>query len=107
MARILLGKARITALEQQAFVPPMGLMYLAAVLREHGHEPRIYDAGTGWRDVARFAAAVEAFRPDVVGLSALTLEVYYRYLPLYRLDVAPSAAGAPDAGEAPAFGKDK
>lgn len=74
MARILLGKARITALEQQAFVPPMGLMYLAAALRERGHEPRIYEAGVDWRDAGRFAAAVAEFRPDVVGISALTLE---------------------------------
>lgn len=74
MARILLGKARITALEQRAFVPPMGLMYLAAALRERGHEPRIYETGHGWRDADRFRAAVEAFAPDVVGLSALTVE---------------------------------
>ncbi|MBI5478788.1 MAG: B12-binding domain-containing radical SAM protein [Deltaproteobacteria bacterium] len=76
MARILLAKARFTTFDQYTLVPPVGLMYLAAALRRAGHQVRIHDSGCQWRDQDRFRAALAAFRPDIVGLSAITVEAH-------------------------------
>lgn len=58
--------------EQQASSPyfPLGLLYLAGYVREHGHEVAIFD-GTFEPDEASFAAMLEHESPDIVGLSAL------------------------------------
>ncbi|MBI5478789.1 MAG: B12-binding domain-containing radical SAM protein [Deltaproteobacteria bacterium] len=74
MARILLAKARFTTFDQYGLVPPLGLMYLAAALRHAGHQVHIYESECRWRDLHRFRAALTAFRPDIVGLSAITME---------------------------------
>jgi len=74
MARVLLAKARYTTLDQSSVVPPLGPMYLASVLREAGHQVRIYESGYQWRNLIRFRQALEDFRPDVLGISAITFE---------------------------------
>lgn len=55
------------------YSPPVGLLYLAAVLRERtGHAVEVFD---DWQpaDLARrFDACLRRFRPTVVGISALT-----------------------------------
>ncbi len=108
MARVLLAHPLLLAErpdEQAAASPyfPLGVLYLAAWARDRGHEVRIYD-GTFEADRSSFAATVEAFDPDVVGLSCL--------LPLRdaALDFAAVAAeagafvvaGGPDATADPA-----
>lgn len=75
MARILLGKPRFLTPDQRGLVPPMGLLYLASVLRQAGHEVRLYDAVTDLdRAHPRFRQLVRTFAPDVVGLGAITFE---------------------------------
>lgn len=74
MARVLLAKARFTTPDQNSIVPPLGLMYIAGVLRQAGHEVSIFEAGYEWADTGRFRAAIEHFSPDVIGLSAITME---------------------------------
>ncbi len=73
-ARILLAKARHATFEQIAVVPPLGILYLASVLRARGHEVAVFDMRPGETDARRFVAALQAFRPEVVGLSAITFE---------------------------------
>ena len=74
MARVLLGKARCFGYGQQDLVAPLGVMYIASVLREAGHDVRIYDCGEDWNTPEVFRQALLAFRPDVIGLSAITYE---------------------------------
>lgn len=74
MPKILLTKARHTTVDNFAILPPLGVMYLAAVLREAGHEVSIYESGYYGRDLRPFRARLESFRPDVLGISALTIE---------------------------------
>ncbi len=52
--------------------PPLGIAYIASVLRKQGHEPRILDCpalGFSCRDIAE---AVEKFQPGLVGITAMT-----------------------------------
>ena len=49
---------------------PLGLLYLASYVREHGHEVTVFD-GTFEADESSFAEHLRAHRPQVVGLSAL------------------------------------
>jgi radical SAM superfamily enzyme YgiQ (UPF0313 family) len=73
MARILLAKARFND-GSSDLVMPLGIMYIASVLRESGHDVRIFDHGYREDGLARFRAALRDFQPAVVGLSALTSE---------------------------------
>lgn len=53
-------------------VPPLGLAYLAAVLRRAGYRVQVKDAlaeGLGWEE---FAAYLASERPDVLGLTGLS-----------------------------------
>lgn len=75
MARILLAKPRFFTADQRGLVPPMGLLYLGAVLRAAGHEVRLFDAAEDERPAyPAFRAAARAFAPDVVAFSAITFE---------------------------------
>jgi radical SAM superfamily enzyme YgiQ (UPF0313 family) len=58
--------------EQAAASPyfPLGILYLAAYVRERGHAVAIFD-GTFQEDDAAFAAALEREQPDLVGISLL------------------------------------
>lgn len=48
--------------------PPLGLMFIAAVLKEKGHTIRIFD-----RNIDFFIfTKIKKFKPDIVGISALT-----------------------------------
>ncbi len=74
MARVLLAKARCFGYGQQELAAPLGVMYIASVLREAAHAVRIYDCGEDWNKPDQFRQVLLAFRPDVVGLSGITFE---------------------------------
>lgn len=68
------GDWDLSALETHC--PPLGLLSLAAWLREHGHEPQVLDlASREWplEDVVGFVARES---PHVVGLSARTINIH-------------------------------
>jgi len=73
--RILLLKPRVSVAYDQVTVPPLGPLYLSAVLKKAGYaEVRVLhlDAlGLGEEDIEK---ELRAFKPDVVGLSAITAE---------------------------------
>lgn len=49
---------------------PLGLLYLAAYVRERGHQVAVFD-GTFAEGEADFVKALEEINPDIVGLTAL------------------------------------
>ena len=51
---------------------PLGLLYVAAVARELGHDVRVIDAYAQELNVEQVLAMIEAFSPHVVGFSTLT-----------------------------------
>src|SRR5450631_1850320 len=59
-------------MEQQLMTPyfPLGLLYLAATLREQDYSVAMYD-GTFEADYDSFARTMEAYQPRIVGITAL------------------------------------
>ena len=55
--------------------PPLGLAYLAAALQAAGVEVRVLDLVVFPYSEAALAQVLEKFRPDVVGLTAVTMNV--------------------------------
>ncbi len=73
MSRILLIKCGNLTRLNYAITPPMGLMYLASVLRKHGHHVKILDTRLNNNEI-NLKQIIYDFDPEVVGLSALTIE---------------------------------
>ena len=75
MARIALIKCEGLTGYRPEITPPLGAMYLASFLRGNGHDVMLSDARlhrkNGYRDIVEEAVR---FRPDIVGLSAITVE---------------------------------
>lgn len=57
---------------QRSAYPPLGLGYLAAYLRRAGHEVRIYSPMPYRPATERMFGELELFKPDLVGLTAVT-----------------------------------
>lgn len=55
--------------------PPLGLAYIAAFLREAGHDVAICDMRHGGHSREDFMAEVRSFRPDLMGLGLYTVTV--------------------------------
>ena len=51
---------------------PLGVGYLGTILKQQGHEVRIFDQNAEGLDDAAFLEVVEAFEPAVVGFSVIT-----------------------------------
>ncbi len=56
-------------------IPGFGMLVLAAVARQRGHEVVIFDAKGSGDTPAHVAEQLLAFRPDVVGFSATTISI--------------------------------
>lgn len=52
---------------------PLGLLYIAAVLEQHGHKVSVIDAAAERLDVPGTVRRVEATRPDVTGIGSTTV----------------------------------
>ncbi|MBI4699021.1 MAG: B12-binding domain-containing radical SAM protein [Nitrospirae bacterium] len=67
---------RVTLVNSQVLdgnnvVPPLGLMYIAAVLENAGHKVQIYDADPEFHD--SIVTEIKEFDPQLIGLSFLTV----------------------------------
>jgi len=59
--------------ENSSFQPPLGLLYIASYLRTQGdHEIRVIDSQVDRLSYEQLKAAIADWRPDIVGLTALT-----------------------------------
>ncbi len=56
-------------------IPPLGLAYLAAVLRDAGIEVKLLDLDLERNRLAELPDLIDGFKPDVVGLGGLTLQI--------------------------------
>lgn len=56
--------------------PPLGIQTLAPVLRERGHQVRLFDTCHPRMKAPQIAAAATAERPDLIGLSFLSATTY-------------------------------
>ncbi len=56
--------------------PPLGIETLAPVLRQHGHEVRLFDTCHPEMKVEHLTDAVKQERPDVIGISFLSTTSY-------------------------------
>lgn len=67
---------RVTLVNSQVLdgnnvVPPLGLMYIAAVLEKAGYTVQLYDADPEYHDA--IIKEIKTFKPDLIGLSFLTV----------------------------------
>lgn len=70
--RLLLLRAGGATLSHYNITYPMGLLYLGAAARQIGAEVRVIDCRFPWNGTQRVLHELAEFRPQVVGLSALT-----------------------------------
>jgi anaerobic magnesium-protoporphyrin IX monomethyl ester cyclase len=61
--------------ENEPSIPPLGLAYIAAVLREHRFAVNIIDFDLERDRLGALEQIVDAFQPSLVGISALTLQL--------------------------------
>lgn len=74
---VILFKSRSVVSKVTGVTPPLGLLYIAAYLRDRlGAEVRIIDATLEPEPLKALAAAARSSRPDAVGISALTPEAF-------------------------------
>jgi anaerobic magnesium-protoporphyrin IX monomethyl ester cyclase len=59
--------------ENSSFQPPLGLLYIASYLQKQGqHEIRVIDSQVDRLSYEELEAIITAWRPDIVGLTAMT-----------------------------------
>jgi len=55
--------------------PPLGILSLSSILREHGYEVRIWDAHAEGSGMPGVITQVKDFQPDMVGVTAMTIMI--------------------------------
>jgi radical SAM superfamily enzyme YgiQ (UPF0313 family) len=75
----------LTAKVEVPSIPPLGLAYLAAVLRENKHDARIIDYDLERDQIDSFEQTIHSYKPDIIGLSAMTLQINNAYLLAQRI----------------------
>ncbi len=56
-----------------AYSPPLGILYLSAILEREGHEVHVIDAEAERLSLAELAGRIKTINPDVIGITCLTL----------------------------------
>ena len=70
---------------RRGFLPPLGIGYIAAVLLQSGHQAQIIDAQVLGYTVDEILHEVDAYKPDVLGISFLTPQEDSAYSLIRRL----------------------
>lgn len=68
----LVGNDPVIIKDQQGVYPPLGILYIAAYMQDHGFEMSVIDAQAEDLNHAQVAERVEQIKPDVVGITAMT-----------------------------------
>ena len=91
--------------EKKGYFPPLGLAYIAAILRNHNHSVRIIDMNVETKDLEELEKICEKEQPDIVGISSATITYNTCINILKRIkNVIPSAiriVGGPHASILP------
>ncbi len=103
---VLLFKSRSMASKVTGSTPPLGLLYIAACLRERlNANVRVIDAGLAADPLNALLGAVRSAKPDVVGISALTAEAFLAHAAAAALKAAepdlPVVLGGPHPSSDP------
>jgi len=75
MSKVLLIKPRFLIVEFPFVTPPLGLLYISATLKEHGHEVKIHDCVMTDKHFDGLRRIVEEWQPDFIGISIIITEV--------------------------------
>ncbi len=76
MSKILLIKPRfLTDFEFKHITQPLGLMYIGAILKKAGHEPRIHDCAVDYKDLHILRRTIKEWKPDFIGISIMITEL--------------------------------
>lgn len=68
----LVGNDPVIIKDQQGVYPPLGILYIAAVLKNRGFEVHVIDAQATGDDHEEVAEKVLQMKPDLVGITAMT-----------------------------------
>ena len=72
--KVILDKSFSSIEEDRGFNPSLGVLFVAGYLEKHtGHEVRVIDAPVEALDAAGLKDRIADFRPDVVGITAMTM----------------------------------
>jgi hypothetical protein len=77
MSKILLIKPRFfdDFWFEESITQPMGLMYIGATLKKAGHETRLHDCGSDYKDLDILRRTIIDWRPDFIGISIIITEL--------------------------------
>jgi anaerobic magnesium-protoporphyrin IX monomethyl ester cyclase len=77
MSKILLIKPRLfdDFWFQESITQPMGLIYISAKLKKAGHETKIHDCGSDYKDLNRLKNTIKNWKPDFIGISIIITEL--------------------------------
>lgn len=75
MSKIFLIKPRYLTPGFQAITQPLGLLYIAACLREKGHQLKIHDCAEDHKDLRMLKNILNDWNPDFVGISIVVMEL--------------------------------
>jgi radical SAM superfamily enzyme YgiQ (UPF0313 family) len=75
----------LTAKVEVPSIPPLGLAYLAAVLREDKHDVQIIDYDLERDQIDSFEQTIHSYKPNIIGLSAMTLQINNAFLLAQRV----------------------
>ncbi|MCL4479085.1 MAG: B12-binding domain-containing radical SAM protein [Deltaproteobacteria bacterium] len=103
--KILFIKSRNINTKVIGITPPLGLMYVASYIRAtRGDDVRIFDISFHKAPLREIDRIIHEFEPDVIGISALTLEAPALYQIAHFVKTvtgAPIIVGGPHATSAP------
>ena len=75
------------------YIPPLGIMYLASHLRNHGHTVTIIDIAKTRPPIKQTITELKAFNPDLIAISAIITA--YRFVKQFVKDIKQSFPSVP------------